>query len=229
MRRHIKNIEITFLALILSLSAFVRFYNLDKLAFFTYDQARDALYIKRIIVDHKLRLISTQSSVPGLYNGPAYYYLMAPFLWLFKLNPIGIDFGVAFFNLLAVFLFYILAKKLTSNFLISGLITMVFSFQPQIVFQSRFGWNPNLLPFFSLLFVFSFWLLVKGKDWAWLVLSFSLAIMLQLHYSAAAFLLILPCWLFYFRKKLIFGRFFQLSLVLFLIIMFPLLLFDFNA
>lgn len=226
MRKHWGNLEIIFLALVLFFSAFVRFYNLDKLAFFTYDQARDALYIKRIIVDHTWRLISTQSSIPGLYNGPAYYYLMAPFLWIFKLNPIGIDYGIAFFNLLAVLVFYFLVKDLTGNFLLSLLATMVFSFQPQIIFQSRFGWNPNLLPFFSLLFVFSFWLLKEGKKWAWLILSFSLAVMLQLHYSSAAFLLILFCWLFYFRKKIIFEGFFRLSLILFLFIMSPLLLFD---
>jgi len=226
MKKHINKTEIVFLTLIFIFSAFIRFYNLDKLAFFTYDQARDALYIKRIIVDHKFRLISTQSSVPGLYNGPAYYYLMAPFLWLFKLNPVGVDFGVAFFNLMAVLLFYFLVKKVTSNILISGLATILFSFHPQIVFQSRFGWNPNLLVFFSLVFAFSFWCLKNGKKYAWFFLFFSLAILLQLHYSALAFLPIGLFWVFYFRKKLTFDRFFWLSLFLFLLMMSPLLLFD---
>lgn len=222
-----KNKIETFLLLVLVLlAAFVRFYRIGKLGHFVYDQARDALYIKRMIVDHKFRLIGTQSSIPGLYTGPAYYYLMLPFLWAFKLNPVGIDVGVALLGLLTVGLLYWLAKVFSRNYLVAWLTALIFAVQPEIVSQSRFAWNPNATPFFSLFFVFGLYLVVNKKVIGWLITFFSLAVLLQLHYSAVCFLPGLVFFLVVFRKRIKFNRWFLIGLLLFFFLMSPLVLFD---
>jgi len=57
--------ELLFLALIIILASFLRFYKINELHFFTYDQARDDLIVKRILVDHKFTLLGPQSSMRG--------------------------------------------------------------------------------------------------------------------------------------------------------------------
>ncbi len=220
------NYENLFLAVLIILAAAVRFYDLNKLAFFTYDQARDALYIKRILVDHKLRLIGTQSSIPGLYTGPLYYYLVAPFLAIFALNPIGLDVGTAFFSTLAVALLYYLAKNLSGSKLAGFLAATLFAFQPQIVAQSRFAWNPNPMPLFTLIFIWGWWLIDRSKLWGWWLIFLSLGVLLQLHYSGVCFLLALPLLFFVFRKKIKLEKNFWSSLFVFGLIMSPLPLFE---
>ncbi len=215
-----------FLVLVLLIAAFLRLWGIWQLNFFTYDQARDALYIKRIIVDHKLRLIGTQTSIPGLYTGPAYYYLMAPFLWIFKLNPIGIDVATALFGILTVGLLYWLVKIFSRNPYLAFLVALVYATQPQIVNQSRFAWNPNTMPFFTLLFIWGLFLVRKKHILGWLMTFFALAILLQLHYSAVCFLPVLLIFVIFYRKQIKFDYWFLAGLLLFFVLMSPLVFFD---
>ena len=60
-------LEFIFLCLITALAIFLRFYRINELHFFTYDQARDDLIVKRILVDHQWTLLGPQSSMPGVY------------------------------------------------------------------------------------------------------------------------------------------------------------------
>jgi len=223
-----KKFEILFLLLIIILAAFLRFYQINRFHFFNYDQARDALFIKRIIVDHQFRLIGTQTSIPGFYTGPAYYYLMAPFLWLFRLNPVGIDVGIAIIGFLTVIIFYWLLLRFTQDKVVSLAFTALYATQPQIVQQSRYAWNPNPTPFFFLLYLWGLFKIANKKRFGWLLTFISLAFLLQLHYSAFSLLLVLILFVIFFRKQIKFGRPFYLSFLSFLILMSPLLLFDFR-
>lgn len=177
-----------FLLIILVASAFLRFKGISKLNSFTYDQARDALYIKRILVDHKFRLIGTQTSIPGVYTPPFYYYLMAPALAIFNLNPVGIDYGTVFLNLAALFLLYSCLLNLTQNRWVSLVFSGLYAFNPVVVFQSRFAWNPNTMPFFSLLAMWSLLKIIDSprKISPYLFLFFGLGMNLNLHYSGIA-------------------------------------------
>lgn len=215
--------ELILVVTLLLTASFLRLYRIDRLTNFQYDQARDALYTKRLIVDHKLRLIGPQAS-PGFYTGPAYYYLMAPFLLLSKLDPAGIDFGVAVFNIFAVLLLYFLLKKITGSLPISFVLSFLYSVQPQILWQSRFSWNPNLTPLFMLLFVLGFLLVFEKKSWGWMVSSISLGFLIQLHLSTACLIPMVLFFIFLERKnKKIFGHWFFLSLAAFMIMMLPFL------
>jgi 4-amino-4-deoxy-L-arabinose transferase-like glycosyltransferase len=223
-----KNLTGFFLILIFLIAAFLRLWGVWRLDFFTYDQARDALFIKRIIVDHKLRLIGTQTSIPGVYTPPLYYYLMIPALAVFRLNPVGLDFATAVLNLLGIFVLYLCLLRLTMSEPISLIFSALYAFQPIIVRQSRFAWNPNMMPFFTLLTI---WALIeifnnKANLFAYLVLFFSLGMNINLHYGGIVFALavlislILIGWRSLSLKGLFWG-----GMILFLEVM-PVLLFD---
>ena len=224
-RKFIRN-EWLWLVMLLILASSLRFYKIDQLTNFQYDQARDALYTKRLVADHKLRLIGPQAS-PGFYTGPAYYYLMAPFLWLFQLDPAGVDFGVAVLSIISVLLLYFLLKRITNNSFLSLILTFLYSIQPQILWQSRFSWNPNLTPFFMLLFLWGFFLVLDKKTWGWLLSAVSLGFLIQLHFSTVCLLPMVPFFLYLQRQdKKLFDRWFFLSLVAFTVMMSPFLMIE---
>ena len=66
--------------LIVLLLAFVlRTYRIGELLDFHYDQGRDALVIWDLINKGKLFLIGPTTGLAGVFRGPFYYYLIAPF------------------------------------------------------------------------------------------------------------------------------------------------------
>lgn len=218
------------LGLILFLAAAIRLYNIGGLNHFTYDQARDAIYIKRIIVDHKFRLIGTQSSIPGVYTPPLYYYMMTPFLLVFKLNPAGLDYATAIFGILSVMVFHFLLSLLIKSRYLRLAITSLYAFQPAIVAQSRYAWNPNTTPFFIILALISLIKIVRKETGIgyYLVLFFSLSMAISLHYSGLIFALTAFIFLAARLKNLNKKNLFFGVVVFFFLTGLPILLFDFR-
>lgn len=82
-----KNLKIILVILILGL--FARVYKLTDLFGFGHEQDLQAWIVKDILIDKHPRLIGQETSVPGLFIGPFYYYMLVPFFALFKLNPLS--------------------------------------------------------------------------------------------------------------------------------------------
>ena len=56
---------------------------------FYYDQGRDALVIWDLIKNGKMFLIGPTTGVEGIFLGPGFYYLLAPWYWLGGEIPFG--------------------------------------------------------------------------------------------------------------------------------------------
>lgn len=176
-------VELITLLFILGLAAFFRLWRLEETQYFTYDQARDFLIVKRIIVDHKLTLIGPTVLIPGVYLPPFYYYSLIPALFIFNFHLLGPDIYTALLGVGAVFVFYLLSKELFGK-LVASLTSLVFATLPMLVITSRHAWNPNTTYLFSLLFIFFIWKFLKEKRWLWLYgASAVLGWGLNLHYS----------------------------------------------
>ena len=139
------------LALVITiLAGFLRFYKIPETVMFLGDQGRDALIVANIFRKLDPVLIGPVTSVGNMYLGPLYYYIMLPFLWLSYPSPLGPVYAVAFFSTLSVFITYLVAKKMFSPS--TGLLAAFFiAFSASAIDLSRFSWNPNLAPLFSLL------------------------------------------------------------------------------
>jgi len=194
-----------FIILIL-LSAFFRFYRLGPLTTFLDDQGRDVLKAAGILKEGNIPFIGPMASIGNLYLGPIYYWVITPFLWLWHFNPVGPVILVALLGLitnLILFLFVFKYFDLFSAFLVSFL----YALSPLVLQNSRFSWNPNPMPLFSLLW---FWLLIaflkqgKGKFLFWA--GFCLGVLIQLHYvTGILFIFTLTVyfyWLILSRKKI---------------------------
>ena len=177
-----KNNYLILIFLILFLATFLRFWHLPGYMTFLGDEGRDALAVKRMIVDHKFRLIGPVTSVGNMYLGPLYYYLMLPAMMISRLSPIGPAAMVAFFGVLTTALIYFYGREWVGS---KGSLfaAFLYAISPVVITFSRSSWNPNVMPFFVLVSVYGLWRLWQKKQFFWLsVLGITLSFALQSHW-----------------------------------------------
>lgn len=213
------------LTLILCLAAFLRFYRIREYMTFLGDEGRDMLVVKRMIVDHKLTLLGPITSVGSMYMGPIYYYMMAPFLFLWHLDPVGPSIMVVILSVATVFLVYLLGSGLFNPE--TGLIAaLLYADSPLTILYGRASWNPNVVPFFSVLLIYSLFRVVEKKQYNWLLITgLNLGILIQLHYVTFMFFPIILFSLFLIRFRIPVKQY-LLSAVFFIAAYSPFLLFE---
>lgn len=178
----LKNKYVLLALLLLVVGTFFRFYRLSEFVMFLGDQGRDALVVKRILTFEHLPAIGAPTSVGQVYLGPFYYYFIAPWLFIFQFNPVGLAYGVAFFSSLFIFIYFYVVREFFDN-TVAIIATFFLTFSSSLVELSRFSWNPNILPMFSFLYVFVFIkALLNGRRWLYAASGCLLAISIQLHY-----------------------------------------------
>jgi hypothetical protein len=186
---------------ILALGALVRLSGLD-VGWFLQDQARDGMAAQGILSGRDFPLVGPHAALSTvLLVGPLYYYLVAIPYGL-SANPVV---GVAFLNLLGVlsiYLTYRLGKEMFGP--LEGLVAAaLYAVFPMAVLSGKALWNPGFIPFFSTLFLLTFWRsLVGGRAWALPLALFLLGVLLQIHMSGAIFVLLLPVALLLYRPPL---------------------------
>ena len=102
------------LILLTVVGGILRLYRIGPSLQFLGDQGRDVLVMYRLL-HGDLPFIGPITSVGGFYLGPLYYYLMAPWLWLARFNPVGPAIATAVIGIMTVPLLYLVAKKLYSH------------------------------------------------------------------------------------------------------------------
>lgn len=181
-------------AVILLVGAYLRLYDIRGYMTFLGDEGRDMLVVKRMIVDHKFTLLGPTASVGGFFLGPIYYYFMLPFLWAWQLDPVGPSTMVALFGIATIGLVYVVGKKLFGAW--PGIIAAsLYALSPVVIAYSRSSWNPNLVPFFTLVLVyFLFRLAHEKKISSALWIGVMLGVGLQLHYLFLFLFVLVAVW-----------------------------------
>lgn len=170
--------------IIIVLAFFLRVYRLPETLMFLSDQGRDAVVLKRLVTLEKMVFVGPTTSIGNVFTGPAYYYIVAPFMLIWGLNPVGPAYGVAIINTLGLlFCFYCVNKYFGSK--LSLIFLLLGAFSANHILQSRFSWNPNPLPIFAFATILAFYIANKNKGKLWYVITGLLfGISLQLHYIA---------------------------------------------
>ncbi|OGM10046.1 hypothetical protein A2159_00400 [Candidatus Woesebacteria bacterium RBG_13_34_9] len=232
--------EAFWLALILLIAAYFRIYKIDEYMTFLGDEGRDVIVVRRLLVNFDPILVGPGTSIGNMYLGPLYYYLIAPFLLLSNFSPVGPAVMVALLGVATVFLVWFITRNWFGKY--AGFIaSLLYSISPVVITYSKSSWNPNIMPFFSLLIIWSLWKFWYEKKYGWFIVTMiSFAFTLQSHYLG---LLLAPVlglfWIITFLKiiklKLIVNRKSEIKnfrkstaigLILFLLLMSPLVFFD---
>ncbi len=161
---------------------FLRLYRLPEYLMFLSDQGRDAIVLKRLVTLEKLVFVGPTTSIGNVFTGPFYYYLVAPFMLLSGLHPVGPAFGVALMNSVGlVGIGWFLFKKFGRS---TSLIFLVLAgLSATQIWQSRYSWNPNPIPLFAFLTLIAWQKAVEERKLLYFVLTGILfGFSLQLHY-----------------------------------------------
>jgi len=219
--------------LILLLAAILRFYRLSEYLEYLGDQGRDLVIIRRFLQTGDFFFIGPQTSIGNMYLGPYFYYLIAPSLWLANYSPVGPAAFVALIGIATVALIFYLCRR-WFNFSTACIAAFLYAVSPVVIKYSTFSWNPNVAPFFSLLFIAFFYQAISTKNYRLLLLaSLSFILALNCHYLC---LLLLPpaglFWLFHYRQhpssRQTLLRQTLIAILIFLISLLPQFLFDFK-
>lgn len=107
---------IFFFAGLLAIGIFLRIFHLWDNIIFAFDQGRDATRILGIISLKHFKLVGPETDIPGVFNGPIFYYLIAPFYFLFNLNPNGPALEIAIINVLSALIVFYTGKILFNKY-----------------------------------------------------------------------------------------------------------------
>ena len=227
-------VEVCLVVFITTLALFLRLYRIDEFLTFLGDEGRDVRIVRDLITKGNLVFIGPQTSIGNMYLGPLYYYMMAPSLFLSRLNPVGPAVMVALLGTITVFLTYYFGKRWFG--LWAGIVSaFLYAISPVAIIYSRSSWNPNPMPLFALLSIWGIYKVYKENKFVWLpILGLTFASALQMHYLG---LLLAPTLLLFWFIKFMkirsqhieVKRFLILSaaaIFIFLVMMSPLALFD---
>lgn len=174
--------EAVFLILTLLVAAFLRLYRIGDYMTFLGDEGRDAIIVRRLLVDFDPILIGPGTSIGNMYLGPLYYYLIAPSLFLANYSPIGPSVFIALLGVVTCAFVWMVAREWFGK-LAAGIALIFYSVSPVVIVYSRSSWNPNIMPFFALLCIYSIWRVWQELEFKWLfIMCVSFAFVLQSHY-----------------------------------------------
>ncbi|MEI7750061.1 MAG: glycosyltransferase family 39 protein [Candidatus Moraniibacteriota bacterium] len=188
-----KYVPLILLGLIILAGIFLRTYHFAEWIRFNDDQARDATFVRGFLSGRKdLPLLGPNASGTRFRLGPLFYYFQYASGKIFGGAPDRLAYPDLFFSVLAIPMFFFFLRKFFSD-RISGAVTALYGLSYYAIEYSRFAWNPNSLPFFTLLFLFALSELAeqnrKNKT-VWAILAgIALGVGIQLH---TLFLLIAP-------------------------------------
>lgn len=155
---------------------------------FMGDQGRDVIILKDFWQNGNLFFIGPQTSIGNMYLGPWFYYLISPALLISNFNPVGPAVFIALLNILTIYVLYFVGNKWFSKSV--GLISaFLFAISPVVIKYSNFIWNPNIMPLFSLLFIYFFFEGFNSKKFHYfLYASLSFVMVINSHYLGLALL-----------------------------------------
>ena len=175
------------LSVILALAAYVRIYRTDKIMGFYFDQGRDAQVIWELIHKGEFFLIGPTTGIEGIFRGPWYYWLITPFYWLRGGNPVWPAVFLALTTVAALFVMFHLAY-ITACKTAAFLALLIGSFSFYLVYAARWLSNPTPMFLISMLLLYSLFLILNGRKWAWVAVAALAGLAMQFGSATEVFL-----------------------------------------
>lgn len=194
---------------------------------FNMDNARDMVDVREMVVLGKLRLTGPTSAIEGLFNGPAWYYLLAaPFILSGGDPYASILMEIALWAIGGFFLLKLVNKW--SNWLVVP-IGIIWIASNYVVLTNLYAFNPNPVILLTPLLIY---LLVeylqKGKA-IFIILSWFLAGLFfnfEMNFGVFMPAIILASLIFSKRKDLLKDKWFWMGAATFVFMLLPQIIFD---
>lgn len=200
--------------LILVLSLYLRFYQVENVFSFGWDQGRDAFAVREIL-QGKLVLEGPQAG--GQFHlGPVYYYLLAPFFLLTNYDPVG----AVYFNILAyvfnfLVVYYVFYKINGRKFaLLAGFL---YAFCRYWINGAQVPWNVSLVPGVATLIFYFYYQVISRRINYLPLLAFFTGLFFHFHFTAIFLSIIFLPILFFLPKTKVSLKYILISIPLFVV------------
>lgn len=193
---------------------------------FLLDQGRDMMDVRAIVIDHNLTLIGPYTSLQGVFQGPLWYYLIAVTTFIFRGDPWGGILLMLLISMSILGIVFLWAKRLF-GVATALIITFLFAFSSEAIAAATYAWNPHPMWLLILVFIFSFYEVIRGNQkfhfllWPTLSLMFHFQTALGVFITGASILFIL-----FFERKIIRQKNFLISIIIASLFFLPQVLFD---
>lgn len=217
---------------ILFIGSVARFYKLSELMPFIGDYAWFYLSARDMLLTGNIPLVGITSSHTWLHQGPLWTYLLAVVLYLFQFDPVSGAYFIAAVGVCTIWLVYKISKELFSERV--GLIaSALYAASPLVILHSRISYHTSLIPFFTILTLYSLYKWVKGNIHYFPLILFFLSVLYNLELATVVLWFIFLFFLMFgLRKKkkwvreVIHKKIILFSLLAFIIPMLPIIMYD---
>ena len=174
-------VPLAFFGLLL-IGLYLRFWNIENSFQFGWDQARDAWKVRDILTG-TLVLNGPRTGIGHFHLGPIWYYYLAPFYFLTRLDPIAAQYGnmlVYLFNFIVFF--WATNRIFGAKFAIVA--TYIFTMSGELIAMGKTPWNVSpVLGVSTLIFYCLYEIVVHEKYKLLLSVMFLSGLFLHLHFA----------------------------------------------
>jgi hypothetical protein len=194
--------------------------------YYLVDQARDMLLTKSIVVGHTLTLIGARTGLGGLFHGPIWLYIIAPFFFLFGGNPFLTLVPLFIIVSLTLIILGFLVGWRLYNFYFGLLLALILSVSSSLVNTVVYTSNAHMQPIVVILYLFATIEFIRGKDKFIILSLFLVGLGFQFESAFAVLLIALTLFAVLLRGKFPSIKNSVLGIVAFLIPLSTFILFD---
>ncbi len=213
------------LFLIIAVGVFFRTYQLVEQADFGHDADLYSWIVKDLVVNQHFRLVGQETSAPGVFIGPFFYYSLVPFYLLFNMDPVAAHFPITIVGILTIISYFLVFSKLfnTKVGLIASLLYAVL-ISMSVWFDRRLAPStPTNL--WTIWYFYTVIMLARGKFKVLPLLGILIGLIWHLHIALLPSLFAVPLAFLVARKLPKASQIVKFFVVLFLISL-PLILFE---
>lgn len=210
--------------LIILIAAFLRFYNLPENFVFAGDEEYQAILAQSIVKDFHIIWIGVNAAHLGFYLGPYWTYFTSFWLYLSGGDPLITGYISSIIGVITT-LMVIMVGSIVFNKQVGILAGLLYASLPLMVFYDQRYWNPSLIPLLSLLLFLSLYKLKHNPKLA-ILFTLSYGMVFHTHLSLFPIIFVAIFWAIHQKIKLPWAIFF-LSILSFLMMIFPLIAFDY--
>lgn len=214
---------------ILIIGLYLRFYHIEEVLSFGWDQGRDAWAIRGII-QGEYTLIGPRTGIGHFHLGPVYYYFLLPFFYATNLDPMASNYFNIIANIINFVILFVVTKKIFNNHA-AFFVTLIYA-TSQYLMGSRVPWNVTLIPGIAALIFFSI-IKVYQENHKWVFVAWTLSgFFFNLHFTAVFLPPIVIASFIFVKDKIRVLKYSLLSLPLYIVWFIPNILYDlqnFNA
>lgn len=142
------------------------------------DIARDFLILDEMVSQKKLSLIGARTSLPGVFHGPAWYYLNLPVFFLSHGNPVASAWFWLVLTLAALASVYFLSRQIFASQEVA-LLGTTFLATHLLGYSAALGQQSGAL-FLSFVYLFCLWLYLRQhRPWQLVLSLFVVGLIIQ--------------------------------------------------